>query len=181
MNYLQSLQTKITDNTPLYFRGILFFSFLGHGFASLALSEAGHHLHENIFKSVNYFNWDVHTFLMVQGCWDIFLAIAILSGLYPRVVLVLAIGYLCAVAIVGYLFYKAKTNSYWGIGESARRFAWIFYAVFLFIYYRSGQKRFNLLRVGISCAFLAHGFASIGYFGLNKGQIELAAQVLPNS
>lgn len=82
------------------------------------------------------------------------------------------------VAGAGYLYYYHKTGSLFGIAESFRRFAWIFYAIFLWIYYNRHKSIYSLLRIGIGFAFLAHGLASMGFFGLRGGHIELARQVL---
>ena len=176
---IASLSLWIRENTILYFRGILFLTFFGHGLASLGFSHAGYELHHRIFESVNYFHWNAETFLVILGWWDLLLAIAVLSGLAPRVFLALSLGYLGMVAVVGFLYYYSRTGSFFGFGETLRRFAWIFYAVFLWIYYSKGVKWFTLLRMGISFGFLSHGFASLGFFGMRGGQIELAAQVFP--
>lgn len=174
---LQKLISHITGNTILVFRFILFMVFLGHGFVSLGYSP-GYQLHYHIFNSVNIFNWDIAEFLKYQGAFDIVLALLILSGLVPRYVLTIAIAYLCSVAIAAYFFYHHKTGSYFGIAETFRRFAWIFYTIFLWIYFNRQKKSYSLLRIGIGFAFLAHGLASIGFFGLKGGHIELASQVL---
>lgn len=177
---MHSLQAKILDNTPLYFRIILFTTFVGHGLASLGLSHAGYELHHRIFESVNFFHWNAETFLVIQGWWDILLGVAILSGRAPRVFVSMALVYLGTVAVVSAIYYHSRTGSYYGIGEVARRFAWIFYCIFLLAYYSKGEQRFSLLRIGIAFAFLAHGFASIGYFGMRGGQIEAASQIITN-
>ncbi len=174
---LQSIHSTITRNTTLYFRGILFVTFLGHGLVSLGFSP-GYELHYRIFESVNHFQWSAEKFLMILGSCDIFLATVILLGFFPRIFLSLAILYLSAVAVAGYLYYNAKTGSIFGFAESFRRFAWIFYAIFLWLYFYFSQKRYSLLRIGIAFAFLAHGLASLGFFGLKGAHIELASQVL---
>jgi len=178
LSALQSLQTFITERTVLIFRGILFLVFLGHGFVSLGFSP-GYQLHFNIFNSVNIFNIDIPLFLKYQGSFDLIIAFLILIGFAPRYVLTVAITYLCSVAIAAYFFYHHKTGSYFGIAETFRRFAWIFYAIFLWICYNRRSKNYQLLRMGIGFAFLAHGLASIGFFGLKGAHIELASQVLP--
>jgi hypothetical protein len=109
---------------------------------------------------------------------DICLAFLILAGIAPLYVLSFALVYLSMVALAGYWYYHFKTGSFFGIAESFRRFAWIFYAIFLWIFFKSGNRKYTLLRIGIGFAFLAHGFASIGFFGLKGGHIELAKQVL---
>ncbi|MES2620624.1 MAG: DoxX family membrane protein [Bacteroidota bacterium] len=173
----QKAKDFVTGNTELVFRIILFLVFLGHGFVSMGYSP-GYQLHYSIFSSVNVFNWDVARFLFYQGTFDIVLALFILSGVAPRYVLTGAIVYLCSVAVAAYFFYHYKTGSYFGIAETFRRFAWIFYAIFLWIYFNRQKKIYSLLRIGIGFAFLAHGLASIGFFGLKGGHIELASQVL---
>lgn len=177
---MQTLLKKIhsfsLENTVLYFRCVLFLTFMGHALSSLGLS-IGYELHHRIFESVNYFHWNPETCLTVLGWWDIFLAVGILSGKYPRVILSMALVYLGTVAVVGYLYYHFRTDSVFGFAESFRRFAWIFYAVFLWIFFTYGKKRFSLLRIGIGFAFLAHGLASMGFFGLKGAHIELASQL----
>lgn len=174
---LSTAKNFITSNTVMFFRIILFLVFLGHGLVSLGYSP-GYQLHFNIFKAVNFINYDVATFLKYQGTFDIILAVLILLGVFPRYVLSVALVYLAAVAISAYSFYHFKTGSLFGIAEVFRRFAWIFYAVFLWIFFARKEKRFALLRIGIGFAFLAHGLASMGFFGLKGGHIELAKQVL---
>jgi uncharacterized membrane protein YphA (DoxX/SURF4 family) len=174
---IQKILSAITQNTILYFRGILFLTFLGHGLVSLGYST-GYELHYRIFESVNFFHFNTAKCLTIIGWGDVFLAVSILSGLIPRVILSLALVYLSSVAVAGYLFYHHTTGSLFGIAESFRRFAWIFYAIFLWIYASYQKKYFSLLRMGIGFAFLAHGLASIGFFGLKGAHIELASQVL---
>jgi len=72
-----------------------------------------------------------------------------------------------------------KTGATFGFAESFRRFAWIFYSVFLWVYYVRSKQIYSLLRYGIAFAFLAHGLASLGFFGLKGAHIELASQILP--
>jgi uncharacterized membrane protein YphA (DoxX/SURF4 family) len=177
VTFLNNAKNIIERNTILYFRIVLFLTFTGHGLVSLGYSS-GYELHHRIFESVNFFHWNTETCLFMLGCWDIFLAVGILSGLFPRIILSLALVYLVSVAGVGYLFYHNTTGSLFGFAESFRRFAWIFYAVFLWLFYYFGNKNFILLRIGIGFAFLAHGLASLGFFGLKGAHIELASQVL---
>lgn len=177
MKQFQSLRNTLAENTPLYFRGVLFLTFFGHGLASLGLSHHGYELHQRIFESVNFFQWKAETFLLIQGWSDIFLAVAVLSGFAPRVILPLALSYLCTVAGVAYIYYNSRTGSWFGIGEIARRFAWIFYVIFLLIYAVKREQRFSLLRIGIAFGFLSHGITSLGFFGMRGGQMELATQI----
>jgi uncharacterized membrane protein YphA (DoxX/SURF4 family) len=177
METIQNFKKLLENNTVLFFRFVLFLTFLGHGLASLGYS-GGYELHHRIFESVNFLHLDIERSLMFLGWWDIFLAIGVVSGLLPRIILSLALLYLSSVAVVGYFFYHSTTGSIFGFAESFRRFAWIFYAVFLWIYYNFKTQKFSLLRIGIGFAFLAHGLASIGFFGLKGAHIELASQVL---
>jgi uncharacterized membrane protein YphA (DoxX/SURF4 family) len=172
-----NIKQTIENNTILYFRAILFLTFFGHGLVSLGFSH-GYELHYRIFQSVNIFHWNIETCLIVLGWWDIFLALGIISGIFPRFFLSLALTYLACVALAGYLYYHSKTGSLFGFAESFRRFAWIFYAIFLWLFYFFGIRKYSLLRIGIGFAFLAHGLASLGFFGLKGAHIELASQVL---
>lgn len=174
---LPYIKMYITERTVPYFRGILFLVFVGHAFVSLGYSP-GYELHYHIFESVNIFNWDVAQIVKYQGYMDLTFAVLILSGFGLRHVLSVAIVYLVSVACAGYMYYHYKTGSFFGIAESFRRFAWIFYAIFLWIHSNRQKKNYSLLRIGIGFAFLAHGLASIGFFGLKGGHIELAKQVL---
>ncbi len=174
---IRHLSSKITDNTVLFFRVVLCFTFTGHGLVSLGFSE-GYELHHRIFESVNYFHWNTERFLFWQGVWDLILAAGILVGLKPKVFLTSAIVYLSVVAVIGWLYFNSRTGNIFGFAESFRRFAWLFYAIFLWLFFTKQEQKFWLLRVGIGFAFLAHGLASLGFFGLKGAHIELASQVL---
>jgi uncharacterized membrane protein YphA (DoxX/SURF4 family) len=174
---MQNNLLLLTRNTVLFFRIVLAFTFTGHGLVSLGFSE-GYELHHRIFESVNYFHWNAERFLFWQGLWDLFLAAGILSGFQPKVFTGAAIAYLSTVAVVGWLYFNSRTGNIFGFAESFRRFAWLFYAIFLWIYYTKKEQKFLLLRIGIGFAFLAHGLASLGFFGLKGAHIELASQVL---
>lgn len=176
-NKFQHLISTITDNTVFFFRVVLCFTFTGHGLVSLGFSD-GYELHHRIFESVNYFHWDTERFLFWQGVWDLILAAGILVGFKPIVFITAAIAYLSVVAVVGWLYFNSKTGNIFGFAESFRRFAWLFYAIFLWVFFTKQEKKFWLLRVGIGFAFLAHGLASLGFFGLKGAHIELASQVL---
>ncbi|GIV33836.1 MAG: hypothetical protein KatS3mg031_1371 [Chitinophagales bacterium] len=158
---------------------VLFLTFFGHGLASLGFSEASYNLHRQLFESVNFFNWNAEGFLVVQGWWDVLMAIALLSGIFPRIVLPMAIVYLLMVSGVAYVYYFTKSGSWWGLAEIGRRMAWILYAAFLYFHATAQVSRYSLLRVGISFGFLSHGITSLGYFGGRAGQLALAAQIFP--
>ncbi|HLP20268.1 MAG TPA: DoxX-like family protein [Chitinophagales bacterium] len=170
--FLQWLQ----QNTVLYFRFVLFITFTGHGLVSLGFSE-GYELHYRIFEAVNIFGIEPAFFLRVQGIWDLVLAALILFAFFPKVVLPVAGIYLLTVAGCGWAYFVHKTGSLFGIAESFRRFPWIFYCLFLSLYYYRHTEYYKLLRIGIAFAFLAHGLASLGLFGLKGAHIELASQI----
>jgi uncharacterized membrane protein YphA (DoxX/SURF4 family) len=172
------IQTLIEDNTVIYFRVVLFFTFLGHGFVSLGFSP-GYELHYRIFESVNVLNLDIGKVLQVLGSIDIALAVLILAGILPRYVLLYAIVYIFSVAVCGWVYFAHKTGGLFGVAETFRRFPWLLYLVFLFYHHVFNIKYYHLLRIGIAFAFLAHGLASLGFFGLKGSHIELATQVLP--
>src|ERR1041385_7916682 len=95
---IRKTHSLITGNTVLYFRGILFLTFLGHGLVSLGFSP-GYELHYHIFESVNAFNANPQKALYLLGSLDIFFATAILLGIFPRIILSIAILWLSTVAI----------------------------------------------------------------------------------
>jgi hypothetical protein len=159
MQFFKKAHELITDNTVFFFRGVLCFTFTGHGLVSLGFSP-GYELHYRIFEAVNFLHLQPELFLQVQGSVDLLFAVLILSG------------------FAGWIFFMKKTGAMFGFAESFRRFAWIFYTVFLWLYYQTGKKYYPLLRYGIAFAFLAHGLASLGFFGLKGAHIELASQVL---
>lgn len=174
---LNKIKALFEDNTVLYFRIVLFFTFLGHGFVSLGYSP-GYELHYRIFESVNIFHLDVENFLKVAGSIDVLLAALILSGVFPKYVLLYATVYISFVAAAGWAYFIHKTGNLFGIAETFRRFPWIFYLLFLLYHHFFRIKYYHLLRIGIAFAFLAHGLASLGFFGLKGAHIELASQVL---
>ncbi len=175
-SFLHTIYNWLKENTVLYFRFVLFITFTGHGLVSLGFSQ-GYELHYRIFEAVNVFDLDVASFLRIQGSWDLVLAICILLGIFPKYILPAAAVYLVTVACCGWAYFVHKTGSLFGIAESFRRFPWIFYCVFLIIYYYRQVQNYKLLRIGIAFAFLAHGLASLGLFGLKGAHIELASQI----
>lgn len=175
-NPLPKILDWLQQNTVLYFRLVLFITFTGHGLVSLGFSE-GYELHHRIFESVNVFHIDPAAFLRVQGIWDLVLAGLILFAFFPKVVLPVAGAYLITVACCGWAYFVNKTGSLFGIAESFRRFPWIFYCLFLSLFYYKHTQHYKLLRIGIAFAFLAHGLASLGLFGLKGAHIELASQI----
>jgi uncharacterized membrane protein YphA (DoxX/SURF4 family) len=175
--FLKTIYQKITAHAVLYFRIVLCFTFLGHGFVSLGYSP-GYELHYRIFESINFYNFDIPAVLQFVGYMDVTLAGLILFGILPKYVLGYAILYITLVACAGWAYFVHKTGAMFGIAETFRRFPWLFYLFFLWLYNMFHQKHFKLLRIGIAFAFLAHGLASLGLFGLKGAHIELARQVL---
>ncbi|MBK7149865.1 MAG: DoxX family membrane protein [Bacteroidetes bacterium] len=177
MELFQRVKVWLMENTVLFFRIILALTFSGHGLVSLGFSP-GYELHYRIFSAVNYFDFPAELALKALGVFDLSMALCCLFGIALRYSLALAIFYLLMVAGAGWVFFNHKTGLVFGFAESFRRFAWIFYALFLWIYTFRGKKYYTLLRMGIAFAFLAHGLASLGLFGLKGGHIELASQIL---
>lgn len=177
MPILNDLKQKVTKNTLIIFRIVLFLTFFGHGLVSLGFSPSTS-LHYSIVDAVNFTNWSVSSILMVQGWIDIVIALLLLTGLWQQVITALAIVYLTLVGIAAWIFFWKKTDNIFGMAEAIRRLPWILFALFLFLSAYTKQKKYSLLRIGISMAFLAHGIASLGFFGLNGGHIELAANIL---
>jgi len=175
---LQSIKSKITNNPELTFRLVLFFAFFGHGLVSLGYSTSIK-LHYALIKSVNFTDLSEATILTIVACFDIVVSFLILFKIGKKKTLYLAIGYLSAVAVTALSFYFVKTGEVFGIAEVMRRFPWIFYSFFLIrSYQKNKQFNFNLLRLGLAFAFLSHGLASLGIWGLNAGHIELANNVV---
>jgi hypothetical protein len=170
-------QAHFTANTALIFRIVLFFAFLGHGLISLNLAPS-YVLHHNILGAINISPFSTNSLLAIFGVWDLLLALLVLFNIAPRFTYPAAITYLVLVGMAGWNFYLSRSGSWFGFAETARRLLWIFSALFLFYHYVKNKDHFTWLRMGISCAFLAHGFASMGFMGLNGGHIELASQVL---
>ena len=158
-------------------RVILFAAFTGHGLVSLHLSN-GYNLHYNIFSSVNIFNVDVDQTLRVFGILDIAAALLFLFNFQLKYLSPLAILYLLAVGISGGIFFMHTTGRLFGVAELFRRVPWMFCALFLWVFTMKKQKHHYLLRIGIAFAFIAHGFASLGFFGLSGGHVELASKIL---
>ncbi len=173
-----TLKTKITSHSELIFRIVLFLAFFGHGLVSLGYSTSIK-LHHALIHSVNFTNIADATILNIVAYFDLVVSILILFRIGKKFTLYLAITYLSGVAITALAFYFVKTGQIFGIAEVMRRFPWIFYAVFLIHSYKKEKVlKFNLLRLGLAFAFLAHGLASLGIWGLNAGHIELASNVV---
>ena len=167
---------KIQSNNELIIRIVLFLTFLGHGLVSLGYSPSIK-LHHALVHSINFTDIADAVFLKAAAIFDLVVAFLILLKIGKEKTLYLAILYLATVAITALVFYFTKTGKIFGFAEVMRRFPWIFYALFLVFSYQ-GKKKYNLLRIGLAFAFLSHGLASLGIWGLNAGHVELANNIL---
>lgn len=175
---LQNLRTKIIKNPELIFRVVLFLAFFGHGLVSLGYSTSIK-LHYALINAVNFTAFSDSSILNIVAYFDLIISVFILFKIGKKVTLYVAISYLSAVAITALSFYFVKTGGIFGIAEIMRRFPWIFYSIFLiYSYQKEKQLKFNLLRIGLAFAFLSHGLASLGIWGLNAGHIELANNIV---
>ena len=174
---MKKITRIITGNEQLFIRVVLFAAFLGHGLVSLHASE-GYELHYSIFSSVNIFHLDVDKTLMAAGICDIIIGIIFLLNTGLKYIAPAAILYLLGVGISGGIYFMDKTGDLFGIAELFRRVPWMFCAFFLWLIVFKEQKHHYLLRMGIAFAFFAHGLASLGFFGLRGGHVELASKVL---
>lgn len=172
-----NIPSSFTGNSAFIFRLVLFFAFVGHGCISLNLAPS-YILHHNILAAINITPFSTNSLLTFFGCWDFLLALLVLFNIAPRFTYPAAITYLVLVGIAGWNFYLSRSGSWFGFAETARRLLWIFSGLFLFFHYVKNKDHYHWLRIGISFAFLAHGFASMGFMGLNGGHIELASKVL---
>ncbi len=167
----------IQQNASFIFRFILFLTFLGHGLVSFGYSPT-YQLHQNLVEAVNFTGLSTEMILNIQATFDVVVAVLILFNLIPSVVTIAMILYLIAVGIAAWLFYYQQSGNVFGLAESFRRLPWIFFALFVLFYSLWRQRHYVFLRVGIAFAFLAHGIASLGFFGLKGGHIELATNLM---
>lgn len=173
----KNILKSITARPTFYFRIVLFFAFVGHGLVSLGLSPS-YELHLGILNSVNFTSFNSENILFFQGILDIVIGLLLLFNIFPLYTLTYSLIYLVSVGASGIFFFYAKTDSVFGIAEFMRRVPWMFIVVFLLYAHVKNRTRLNLIRWGISFAFLAHGLASIGFFGLKGGHIELATNIV---
>ncbi len=174
---MSNLIKYIKTNPVFIFRWVLFFAFLGHGLVSLGFSSSVK-LHIALIHSVNFTPFSDISLLHFAGTFDVIVSFLILFNIGKEKTLYLAVIYLISVALTALVFYYTKTGKIFGFAEVMRRFPWIFYAFFLILYEKQGSYHFNLLRIGLAFAFLSHGLASLGIWGLNAGHIELANNIL---
>lgn len=169
--------TFIQNRTSLFLRIILSLSFLGHGLISLGLSPS-YDLHYNLVQSINFTNMPTHKIVEFQGWFDILISLLLIIKFKLKSILYIVLIYLSIVCVAALTLYWNKTDSMFGIAECLRRFPWIFFSLYLLLDLK-GIKKYHFIRVGLSFAFIAHGFASLGFLGLNQGHIDLAIKVVP--
>jgi len=167
---------NILGNTNLVVRIILCFTFLGHGLVSLGLSPS-YDLHYNLVQSINFTNIPTHKIVEFQGWLDILISLLLIIKFKLKNVLHIILIYLSVVCVSALALYWDKTDSVFGISECLRRFPWIFFSLYLLLDLK-GIKKYHFIRIGLSFAFIAHGFASLGFLGLNQGHIDLAIKVV---
>lgn len=166
----------ILENTNIYIRIILSLAFLGHGLVSLNLSDS-YTLHYNLVQSINFTDFSTHKIVEFQGYFDIVVSILLILNFKIRAVLTCIICYLFLVCISALSLYWNITDSIFGIAECFRRLPWILLSIYLLLDI-DGIKKYNLIRIALSFAFISHGLASLGFLGLNQGHIDLAIQIV---
>ena len=168
-------RTYIISNTDLIVRIILSFAFLGHGLVSLGLSPS-YSMHYNLLDGVNFTNISNEILLNFHAYFDILIALLIIKFKNKELLFFILL-YLILVCISALIFYWNTTGYVFGISECFRRFPWIFFSLYL-IFSLSGINKYHFIRIGLSFAFISHGFASLGFLGLNQGHIDLALKVV---
>lgn len=173
-----SLNTEVSNKTSLLIlRLILCVSFLGHGLVSLGLSPS-ESLHLKLISLVNFTSFENQTLLTTHGIFDIIISLLLLINLKLEWLTKFMISYLIAVSLLAVFFYLDQTESIFGVAEIFRRLPWICFCV-LILHLLKSKNSFHYLRVGLAFAFLAHGLASLGFFGLRQGHIDLALNIIP--
>ena len=165
-------------NSLSILRIILALSFFGHGLVSFGLSPSLA-LHQKFISLVNFTSISDQTLLLIHGVFDVVIALLLLFNVKLKQTAIVIISYLVMVSLVAMVFYFQQTNSIFGIAELFRRLPWIFFAVLILKLLQS-KTDFYLLRIGLSFAFIAHGLASLGFFGLSQGHIDLATNIIPS-
>jgi uncharacterized membrane protein YphA (DoxX/SURF4 family) len=170
------LQKHIITNTNLIVRIILSFAFLGHGLVSLGLSPS-YALHYDLVQGINFTNISTHKIIEFQGWSDILISLLLIIKFKLKNVIHIILIYLSVVCISALILYWNTTGYVFGISECLRRLPWIFFSLYLLLDLK-GIKKYHFIRIGLSFAFIAHGFASLGFLGLNQGHIDLAIKVV---
>ena len=131
----------VTRNTSLFFRFILFLSFLGHGLVNLELSPSVA-LHINLVQASLPTTIDPLLVCHVLAGLDISLALLILFNWAPKYTLNLAALYLLGIAFAGWSLYFDKQNSIFGFAEIMRRLPWVLFIIFL--YFKQVKSKHNV-------------------------------------
>ena len=161
----------------LILRLVLALSFLGHGLVSLALSPSVS-LHQKFISLVNFTTISNDNLVLAHAVFDILVALLLTINIKLRQLVIAVISYLILVSLVAMAYYFNQTNSIFGFAELFRRLPWVFFAV-LILHLLKSKESYYLLRIGLSFAFIAHGLASLGFFGLSQGHIDLALNIIP--
>jgi uncharacterized membrane protein YphA (DoxX/SURF4 family) len=169
------IKNIITD-TNLLVRIILSLAFLGHGLVSLGLSPS-YSLHCNLVDGINFTNISTHKIVEFQGWFDILISLLLIIRFKLKIILYIILIYLSIVCISALILYWNTTGYVFGISECLRRFPWIFFSLYLLLDLKE-IKKYHFIRIGLSFAFISHGFASLGFLGLNQGHIDLAIKVV---
>ena len=172
----KKMKTVILENTNFYVRLILSLAFLGHGLVSLNLSDS-YTLHYNLVQGINFTSISTQKIVEFQGYFDILVSLFLIINFKIKTVLYFIFLYLFLVCISALTLYWNITDSIFGIAECLRRLPWIFLSLYLFFEIK-GVKKYHLIRMALSFAFLAHGLASLGFLGLNQGHIDLAIKIV---
>lgn len=168
--------SKILYYDILLLRLILCLVFFGHGLVSLNLSPS-YILHYNLIDAVNFTCFSTQSLIIFHGFFDITISVFLFLFDKSKYLLYTILIYLFCVCISAMVFYYQQTNYIFGFAECLRRLPWILITVFL-IFELLGIKKYFLIRIALSFAFLSHGFASLGFLGLNQGHIDLAMQII---
>ncbi len=169
----------ILNNTDMYIRIVLFFVFIGHGLVSLGFSPS-QALHLKLVENFNWGMFSSNKILQIAGVFDIIIGFSFLFNLCYKIAYRFAFIYLLLVIVAVLNLYQLKTGSYLAIAEILRRISWIL--LLLFLHFKDKKDfRYNFIRFSSSSAFIAHGLASLGFFGFNQAHIEIASQIIPDN
>ncbi|NPA35046.1 MAG: hypothetical protein GXO48_08985 [Chlorobi bacterium] len=180
---MKEIAKKISNPETLRF--VLALTFFGHALVNFGFSPLIG-LHTNLVNTANkilgsFIGWQipVDSFLTGLGIAEIIVTILLVAGWGIRWLIPVLIGYLTVVGLLAYTMYYFNKQSFFGFAEVMRRLPWIFTAIALYLWRTKRELKPNLVRIGLAFAFLAHGTASLGLLGFNKGHIDLAVQVVP--
>jgi hypothetical protein len=158
-------------NVRWIIRFCLFIGLVGHGLVSLGVGPS-YHLHFSLVEALP-FGFSPGPFLRIHGCLELCLGVAVCIPQWAKVVLPLFMSYVVVVALVATNFYFTRVGNVFGVAEVFRRMPWFVMGWYLL---KPPEDRFfPYLRIGLAFAFLSHGLASVGLFGLNGMHIEIAS------